>query len=74
MERLSEREQEVLILRFGLNNGGEPMILEDVGHKFGLTRERVRQIESVALRKLRAWLNGQAYRQLPKKKPHKKKL
>ena len=48
---LSEREQQVLRLRFGLDDG-EPRTLEDVGRMFGVTRERIRQIEAKALRKL----------------------
>lgn len=49
---LTEREQKVLKLRFGLVDG-EEKTLEDVGKEFNITRERVRQIESKALRKLR---------------------
>jgi RNA polymerase sigma factor RpoD-like protein len=49
---LDGREQRVLRLRFGLEDG-YPRTLEEVGREFGLTRERVRQIESLALRKLR---------------------
>ncbi len=49
---LSERENEVIKYRFGLDSGG-PMTLEQVGHKFGVTRERIRQIEAKALRRLR---------------------
>ena len=49
---LSEREQQVLALRFGLG-GGIPLTLEQVGKQFELTRERIRQIESKALTKLR---------------------
>lgn len=52
LETLTPREQEVLILRFGLNNG-KPKTLEEVGQVFDLTRERIRQIEAKALRKLR---------------------
>lgn len=52
LETLSEREQEVLILRFGLNDG-RARTLEEVGNIFSLTRERIRQIEAKALRKLR---------------------
>ncbi|MBI3088417.1 MAG: RNA polymerase sigma factor RpoD [Candidatus Omnitrophica bacterium] len=49
---LSQREQQVLLLRFGLHDGS-PRTLEEVGQMFNVTRERVRQIEAKALRKLR---------------------
>jgi RNA polymerase primary sigma factor len=49
---LSERERVVLRMRFGLD-GAMPRTLEDVGREFALTRERIRQIEAKALRKLR---------------------
>jgi len=49
---LTEREQRVLELRYGLN-GGEAKTLEEVGIAFNVTRERIRQIEAKALRKLR---------------------
>ena len=52
LQSLSPREREVLTLRFGLEDG-RPHTLEEVGQKFGVTRERIRQIESKALRKLR---------------------
>lgn len=52
LESLNPREQEVIKLRYGLG-GKNPMTLEDVGKKFGVTRERVRQIEGKALRKLK---------------------
>lgn len=52
METLTPREQEVLRLRFGLDDG-RTRTLEEVGVKFNVTRERIRQIESKALRKLR---------------------
>lgn len=48
---LPDREQQVLTLRYGLMTG-EPMTLQDVGDRVGLTRERVRQIESEALKRL----------------------
>ena len=48
----NERERKVLILRFGLKDG-RPKTLEEVGKEFNVTRERIRQIEAKALRKLR---------------------
>lgn len=52
LDFLSEREREVLEMRFGLNDGKDHT-LEEVGKSFGVTRERIRQIEAKALRKLR---------------------
>jgi len=52
LQDLTEREKEVLRLRFGLEDG-HPYTLEEVGRRFGVTRERIRQIEAKALRKLR---------------------
>ena len=52
LETLNEREATIVKLRFGLNDG-ETMTLEQIGEKFGVTRERIRQIESKALKKLR---------------------
>ncbi len=52
LETLTEREQKVLRLRFGLEDG-RPRTLEEVGKEFDVTRERIRQIEAKALRKLR---------------------
>lgn len=50
--KLSDREREILTLRFGLD-GKDPMTLEEVGRYYNLTRERVRQLEAKAMRKLR---------------------
>jgi RNA polymerase primary sigma factor len=50
---LSEREQQVVRLRFGLDGTGQARTLEEVGREFGVTRERIRQIESKTLAKLR---------------------
>jgi RNA polymerase primary sigma factor len=52
LQFLSERERQVLEMRFGLTDGKDHT-LEEVGREFGVTRERIRQIEAKALRKLR---------------------
>ena len=52
LHTLSEREKKVIQLRFGLTDG-HPRTLEEVGREFGVTRERIRQIESKTLSKLR---------------------
>lgn len=52
LDTLSEREKEVMVMRFGLEDD-TPKTLEEIGTHFGVTRERIRQIESKALRKLR---------------------
>jgi len=52
LRTLTPRESEVIKMRFGLGDGSEHT-LEEVGKKFNVTRERIRQIEAKALRKLR---------------------
>lgn len=61
LQSLSQREQRVLELRFGLV-GEHPRTLDEVGREFGVTRERIRQIENQALRKLEALGEAQALR------------
>jgi RNA polymerase sigma factor (sigma-70 family) len=53
LNQLDGREKEIIVFRFGLKQGSEPQTLEQVGDRFGVTKERIRQLESRALRKLR---------------------
>ena len=56
LELLDAREKKIVFQRFGLD-GGKPRTLEEVGKKLGVTRERIRQVQNVALSKLRRALN-----------------
>jgi len=53
LDQLDDREKDIIICRYGLDQGAEPQTLEQVGNQFGVTKERIRQLESRALRKLR---------------------
>jgi len=53
LDQLDGREKDILIYRYGLNARNEPQTLEQVGNRFGVTKERIRQLESRALKKLR---------------------
>lgn len=63
LEELTPKERDVIILRFGMD-GGEPRTLEEVGQALKITRERVRQIESSALAKLRKHQNDPRLREI----------
>jgi RNA polymerase primary sigma factor len=63
LQALPTREREVIELRYGLN-GNEPLTLEQVGEAFGVTRERIRQIENNTLKKLKALPEAQRLRGL----------
>jgi RNA polymerase primary sigma factor len=52
LEVLDDRERKIILMRFGLDDG-KPKILEEIGKKFGVTRERIRQLQNIALAKLR---------------------
>src|SRR3981189_2778325 len=56
LEVLDDRERKIIFQRFGLD-GGKPKTLEEVGKKFGVTRERIRQLQHIALSKLRRALS-----------------
>jgi len=65
LDSLKDREQDILRLRYGLYTGA-PMTLEEIGEKYGITRERVRQIEIASIKKLRMYVakNGIAFSSL----------
>src|SRR5206468_8490825 len=56
LDVLDDREKKIIFQRFGLD-GGKPKTLEEVGKKFGVTRERIRQLQNIALSKLRRALS-----------------
>jgi len=62
LDGLSERERQVLVMRYGLG-GLNPRTLEECGEAFGVTRERVRQIETSTLRKIKSLPEAQGLRE-----------
>ena len=59
LELMSERERKILDMRFGLHEGGQTHTLADLSKKMGISRERIRQIEEAALKKLRKFVKEQ---------------
>jgi RNA polymerase sigma factor (sigma-70 family) len=59
LEYLDPREREIIRMRAGLDSGAEPMTLEKIGDKLGITKERVRQLNVRAMKKLRTLVEGQ---------------
>lgn len=53
LDQLDEREKAIIMNRYGLDAGADPLTLEQVGERFGVTKERIRQIETRALQKMR---------------------
>ena len=53
LKQLSPKERDILILRYGLNNNGEKKTLDEIGSHYGVSRERIRQIENRAISKLK---------------------
>lgn len=56
IKALTPRERKVITQRFGLSVNGKPRALEEVGREFGVTRERIRQVESKALKKIHQYM------------------
>ena len=72
IDRLEDREAEIIELRFGLD-GNPPLTLEEVGERFDITRERVRQIQNIAIHKMRR-LMADNERQRSKEEIHEERL
>ena len=53
LNQLSPKERDVLIMRYGLNDDGNRKTLEEIGSRYGVSRERIRQIENRAISKLK---------------------
>jgi RNA polymerase sigma factor (sigma-70 family) len=53
LDKLSQKERDVLILRYGLDNSGTRRTLDEIGSQYGVSRERIRQIETRSISKLK---------------------
>jgi RNA polymerase primary sigma factor len=71
LDKLDAREARILKLRFGIGNG-EPMTLKAIGHRFGLTRERVRQMEQQALERLGEVMSREFGEEMPTARPKRR--
>ena len=58
LNQLSPKERDVLIMRYGLNEDGQKKTLEEIGNRYGVSRERIRQIENRAISKLKKLCNN----------------
>ena len=77
LTKMTDREKKILTLRFGLAGDGTPHTLRDTAKHFGITRERVRQIEAACMQKLRKMMEDQekeAFDRLNRKTKKKKKI
>lgn len=68
LDALDPRERKIIAFRFGLG-GGRERTLEEVGHKFGVTRERIRQLQNIALLKMRKALRKREELRFPEPQP-----
>lgn len=62
LNRLSQKERDVLILRYGLDNNGDKKTLDEIGTQYGVSRERIRQIETRAISKLKKMCKNEKLR------------
>ncbi len=67
VSKLPSRDREIVRLRFGLDDGGDGMTLEQISKSFGITRERIRQLEAAVLHKLKTLMTGK-YLRVPSKR------
>jgi RNA polymerase primary sigma factor len=61
LDQLSQKERDILILRYGLDNNGEKKTLDEIGTQYGVSRERIRQIENRAISKLKKLCKNKNY-------------